>query len=298
VRAALLLLALPIPAGATFAQAPPSAGLWRVAAASLTTPAALSAGATAPFWNPAATAPGNLVAGFQIVETSDVVGLRGLLVAVTKVVGPRIEAGLVLARMDVRDLVRTTTSPSGTLGSIPVYDQMVAGRVRARLAGVQVGAMLRLHDSRFDFIRDGGVTVDLGARYELTSRLVIAGTTHFLPADLGGEETTDYYAGVEYVVVRAARLAGVTTRIMARYGLSYRPSGDVEHALGGGASFADHVRVDVLLAREQAYGDAAWRPAFGVEILIGRYGVTFARSLGINDVGGTYRIGLDVAFIE
>jgi hypothetical protein len=31
---------------------------------------------------------------------------------------------------------------------------------------------------------------------------------------------------------------------------------------------------------------------------VGRYAVSFARSVGINDVDGTYRIGLDVELLR
>lgn len=296
-RATVLLLFTLSP-GTIAGQAPPSAGLWRVAAASLTAPAALVDGATAPFWNPAAASPANLGAGVQILETSEVLGLRGLLAAVTKSLGRHAQVGLVFGRMDVRDLVRTTTSPNSVGGSIPVYDQMVGGRVRATLTGVDVGALVRVHDARFDVVRESGFTLDLGVRVAPTSRLVLAAATHFLPADLSERANTDYYAGAEYLLTRGIRIADLPTRVSGRYGASIRASGDVEHTLGVAATFADHVRIEGAVVRELAFGDAAWRPGFGLDVHIGRYAITFARALGINDVGGTYRFGVDVAFIR
>lgn len=280
------------------AQAPPSANLWRVAAASLTSPAALAQGATAVFWNPAAAEPTRLSVGVQVIETSEVLGLRGIVGAVTTSLGPRVQLGVVAGRMDIRDLVRTTSSPISTGGSIPVYDQMIGGRVRVTLAGLELGGLVRAHDSRFDALREGGVTMDLGVRYRPFPHVQVAAATHFLPVDLSERENTDYYFGAEYAFTDAVSVAGLPTTILGRYGLSVRPTGDVEHALGAGAGFGSHVFVDGFVVRESAFGDVAWRPAFGIDIVIGRYAITFARSVGINDVGGIFRIGLDVDFIR
>ncbi len=292
---AAFLALVPVPAPA---QAPPSASVWRVAAASLTTPAALAGGATGPFWNPAASDWDDLAAGIQVVQTSNVLGLTGILAGVTKSLGPRAQVGAVVARMDVRDLVRTGSSPTATLGSIPVYDQMFGAHLRARLPRLDVGALIRFHDARFDFIREGGVTVDLGARANPHPRVLVAVATHFLPVNLSERENTDYFAAVEYLITPSVSVAGLRTRFTGRYGLSWRPSGDLEHGVGAGAVFEDAVRVDAVLVRETAFDDAAWRPGFGLEIAVGRYAITFARSQGINDVGGTFRLGIDVVFIR
>jgi hypothetical protein len=200
--------------------------------------------------------------------------------------------------MDVRDLVRTTSSPTTTMGSIPVYDQMFAGQVRAKLSRLEFGALVRIHDARFDFLRESGMTIDVGLRYAPTARLLIAAATHFLPVNLSERANTDYYAGVEYIVARRASVAGLDTKVAGSYGLSLRASGDVEHTVAAAATFAELIRVDGSVVRETAFGDAAWRPGFGVHIQIGRYALTFARSVGINDVAGAYRVGLDVDFIQ
>jgi hypothetical protein len=280
------------------AQAPPSASLWRVAAASLTTPPALASGATGAFWNPAVASPAGLQAGLQIVRTSDVLGLNGILAGVTKSLGRHAHAGVLLGRMDVQDLIRTTSSPTSAMGSIPVYDQMFAARASVVLASLQVGALVRVHDARFDVIRESGVTVDLGLRYAPTRRLLVAAATHFLPVDLSERENTDYYAGAQYAFAQGTAVAGIKTSVVGRYGLSYRASGDIEHAVAVGTMLADFLGIDASIVRETAFGDSAWRPGFGVEIRIGRYVVTFARTEGVNDLSGTYRVGLDVDFIR
>lgn len=297
VRNATLLLVL-LWASPSAAQAPPSASLWRVAAAALTAPPALASGATGAFWNPAATSAADLQGGLQIVRTSDVIGLTGILAGVTKSLGRHARAGVIVGRMGVRDLVRTTSSPTSVTGSIPVYDQLVGGRANVTLGGFQAGAMIRVHDARFDVIRESGVTLDLGVRYQPTQRLLVAAATHFLPVDLSAVENTDYYAGAQYVIAQDVPVAGIETTVEGRYGVSYRVSGDLEHAMALGTMLAGVVRVDASIVRERAFGQAVWRPGFGVEIGIGRYVITFARTDGVNDLGGTYRVGLDVDFIR
>src|SRR5262245_36187801 len=116
----LLNLLLAVPAVAE--QAPPITDLWRVGATTLARPAALETGPAALFWNPAA--PQNragLAAGIQVVETPDVVGLSGLFAGVTREVRRNVMLGLLLSRIEIRDLVRTTSSPISQEGEIPVY---------------------------------------------------------------------------------------------------------------------------------------------------------------------------------
>jgi len=293
VRALTLTLLGGLLAGSAEGQAPPSTAIWRVVAASLPVPPALAGGATAGFWNPAASHEARLTAGVEILQTSDVLGLAGIVGGVTMSLGRHFTVGALVGRVQVDDLVRTTTSPTTVVGSIPVYNQMVAGGVRIGFDRVRVGALLRVHDARFDTIREGGATADVGVRIQPVPHLAVAVATHFLPVDLGKDGSTDYYFGAEYEVT-GLRTAGLRTAIVARYGTAYRPSGDLEHSVSAGVRFEDHVRIDGVLARESAFGRGAWRPGIGLELRVGRYAVSFARSVGINDVDGTYRIGLDV----
>ncbi len=279
-------------------QAPPSTAVWRVVAASLPIPVALADGAaTAAFWNPAASHRARLAAGIDVLQTSDVLGLAGIIGGAAVTLGRRVTVGVLVGRVQVDDLVRTTTSPTTVVGSIPVYNQMVAGGARVGFDRVRVGALLRVHDSRFDTIRESGVTADVGVRVEPVRHLVLAVATHFLPVDLGKQGSTDYYFGAEYEFA-GPRTAGLRTAILTRYGAAYRPSGDLEHSVSAGVRFEDHVRIDGVLARESAFGRGAWRPGIGLELRVGRYAVSFARSVGINDVDGAYRIGLDVEILR
>lgn len=295
-RAALLLSLVP---AASLAQAPPSADLWRVAATSLTGPAALEAGPTGVFWNPAAERGlSRLGVGGEVIETSDVVGLSGFVVGVRHVVRPWLTLGVVVARLEVRDLVRTTTSPASELGSIPVFEQMAGLSVGSGIGPVRLGGLLRVHDARFDALDESGATVDVGLRLTLGPRLTLAAATHFLPVNLTSQSTTDYYMGAEYVFLRSSSVAGAPLRIVGRYGASYRPTGDLEHGFGVGAILGERLHVDAMLVGESAFGRRAWRPALGVVLEVGRYRVAVARGSGLRDLGATYRIGLDVAVLR
>jgi len=157
----ILFVALGTAPAPLFAQAPSAADLWRVTATSLSTPAALETGVTAAFWNPAAPVrDASLAAGVQVVQTPEALKMGGVLVGADKALGAGWRVGLLYGRIDVRDLVRTTTSPSSEDGSIPVYEQLLGLRTSYRHGALAVGAMLEMHDARFDTERDGGLTLD------------------------------------------------------------------------------------------------------------------------------------------
>lgn len=284
--------------GRAHAQAPAAAELWRVAAISLSRPAALVGGPAGTFWNPAAGSNRRLAFGAQVVHTSDVVGLSGFLVAADHRVTRTLRVGAVAGRLEVRDLVRTTTSPNSVEGSIQVYEQTVG--VGLVLGGpvVRLGALVRVHDGRFDRFSDQGVTADFGLVSQPLPRLTLAAATHFLPLALSEEATTDYYGGTEYVVLDRDDLAGAPTRIALRYGLSLRNTGDLEHDLGVGVTLHHQFFADLALTHESAFGQGAWRPGVGVALQVGRYRIAAARGSGLNDLGSTWRVGVDIEFAQ
>jgi hypothetical protein len=305
---ALLLLPLAV---AARAQAPASADLWRLAAATLAGPAALEAGATAAFWNPAGAWSGaRAVAGAQVLETPDVLGVGGLILGV----GYRLSSGLasqiLVARTDVSDLIRTTTSPNSDLGDIPVYEQQVGVGLALRRGAATGGAMLRFHNAQFDTERDNGLTLDLGGRLTL-GRCSVAAATHFFPVDVSNRDVTDYYAGGECQPLSPG-IWGAKSRVFLRYGVSAR-RGCAECGVGAGGGMRGttlehtgaigleldrHFRVDAALTREVGYAEADWRPVLGVWFNVGRYVVSAARSSGLGGLGATYRIGLDVEVLR
>lgn len=297
-RPALLFASLWIgfPAGLS-AQAPPAADLWRVATTSVAIPTPLQTGATGMFWNPAAVAAHDLLAvGADAVLTSEVLGLSGLLAATSfRIPGP-LRAGVVAGRVEIRDLVRTTTSPDGTDGSIPVYEQFVGIDVGVSHAWLQAGIGLALHESRFDVVSRSGFTIDAGLQARPLDRLTLAASTHLLPLDLSNDANTEYLAAAAYSVIDRNPAEGMQLSASARYGVAYQARGAWEHTLGLGAELARRVVVDVALASESSVTERVWRPSLGLGIRFGGYTVEFGHGLGANDVGGTTRIGLDIRF--
>jgi hypothetical protein len=70
-------------------------------------------------------------------------------------------------------------------------------------------------------------------------------------------------------------------------------TGDVEHSIGVGIAVGQPLRLDGMLTSESAYGSRAWRIGVDVAIAFGHYGVAVARGSSLNDLGATYRIGLE-----
>jgi hypothetical protein len=297
-RSICLLLSLSVCWCHAHGQAPQSASLWRVATASLTSPPALQTGPAGAAWNPAAAVDETgLSAAVHIVQTSDVVGLSSIVVGVTRSVGQHMNLGFSGGRTDVRDLVRTSSSPASE-GKIPVYTQFLGLAGQYETSGFVIGALFRFHNAQFNFEREHGFTLDFGARYSPSSRLVIAAATHFLPIDLSGQETTDYYAGLEYVVLPRLSIGGVGAQILASYGVTYVAAERLEHMIGTGLALSSHFRLDASIVRETGYVASAWRPAVAVSVLVGKYQLGMARSNGINDLGATYRVALDAAILR
>lgn len=275
------------------AQAPQLADLWRLSAASLAGPAALEVGATAAFWNPAAAQSDvRLRAGVQVLETPDVLSISGLLGGVNYRVSPTISTQILVGHMGASDLIRTTTSPASEPGAIPYYEELLGFGAALHRGPLSAGALLAGHDALVDVDRSVGLTLDAGLRLALP-RLVLAAATHFFPVNGTDRRVTDYYAGAEYRVA-APRLWGAPARVLLRYGLSTGERTGPEHGGGVGLALADHFRLDASLVRERGYADAAWRPTVGVHFRAGRYSIAAARATGLNGIGASYRVGLDV----
>jgi hypothetical protein len=276
------------------AQAPPTADLWLVATSSLATPPALEDGATATLWNPAARMDGRVAFGLSVIQPPDVLGLTGLALAGGYRLAGGVQITALIARIHARDLVRTTTSPTSQPGAIAVYDQLGALGVGFEHSAFRIGAQLRVHDSRFDVIRERGVTMDLGLQVRVLPRMRVAAATHFLPVNLAQTPATDYYAGAEFDVLQpgAQGLVGVTPR----YGLTVHADGGADHHGGVGIRIGRPFRFDTMLSREARSGNAVWRPAFALQLRIGPYAIGATRGSGVNDIGATYRVVLDVGF--
>lgn len=279
-------------------QAPRSANLWRVTAASLTSPPALQIGPVGMAWNPAACIDESGLSGaVHIVQTSDVLGLSSVLVGLSRSAGRNGRVGLSGGRIDVRDLVRTSSSPNSE-GTIPVYAQYLGLGGRFESHGLAIGGLLRLHNAQFDLEREHGFTLDFGARYRASSRLVVAAATHFLPIELSGRETSDYYAGLEFTAIPGVTIGRVAAQVLTRYGVTYKAAEKLEPMIGGGLTLGGHFGLDASMVREAGYLTGGWRPAVAVFFIVGKYQLEVARSNGLNDLGATYRIGLDAAIVR
>ncbi len=290
-RLVLLGCILMVPARTSALQAPPTADLWRVAAATQTTPPALASGPVGAMWNAAAPAAPFAIS-LEVLQTSDAVGLSGFAAGLSHG-GAVWTAGVVLGRMQVRDLVRTTTSPNSELGGIPVYEQFLGTKLGVTRGPIDAGALLAVHDERFDLLGGQGITFDVGMRYAPLSTLRVAAATHFFPVDFTSRHTTDYYVGVEYEPL-AASPSGSPTRLLARYGATFRSTGPSDHMVSAGISVGGVFDFDVSVTRQAAYNTVAWQPAVSIALQIGRYHISAARGSGVNDIGGSYRLGMHV----
>jgi hypothetical protein len=290
-------VALLLPAAPLSGQAPDLTLLWRVNGGVLTTPAPLQAGPIGVFWNPAAvgSTPG-LAFGLEVLQTPDVVSMSSVLGGVTYRVGRALSLGVSAGRISVGDLVRTTTSPESEQGSIPVYTQFLGAAVGTAVGPLALGAQLRVHDARLDTQKDDGVTLDVGVQARPLSGLTIAVASQFATPAFAATATAAYSAAAEYRIA-AGRLWGGRVAVLGRYGVELRGSGELEHMASAGVGLADRLRVDVALLRADAYGSATWQPVVGVELQIGRYVVGVARGNGLNGVGATYRISLNVGVL-
>jgi hypothetical protein len=293
-RLSVLLLASPLaPLAGLPAQSAPGAELWRVAAATLPLPPALTTGATASFWNPAQSLGATGQVGLDLIQGADAVGASGVMAGVRLRVKRVGSLGLVYGRMGLSDLVRTSDSPDPTGASIPFYDQALKMVWSATLHGFTAGAGLVYHETRFD-----GATIDrwgleLGLVQQVGSRLRLAASAPGLRR-VGSDPAQDLHAGVEFLVWRGALWQGAPGAVRMRYGLSGGHPGAIDHQFGAGLEVGQVVSVDAELAREGTYGNPVWRPVAGLQVAVGRYRVMFARDGGVSDVGAAYRVGLQV----
>ena len=283
------LVTHPLPAS----QAPQGANLWRLAGTALARPPALVGGSTGKLWNPSPLLDGQgTTIGVQVLQTPDVIGLNGAIAGITAGLGPHWEVAAIGGRMDVEDLVRTSTSPVSD-GTIPIYTQFIGTTIGIRTGILSVGALVALHDTRFDLDHSNGVTTDLGIRVMPIERFTISAATHWFPADWSNQENTDFFVGAQYAI-REAPIWGARARVTARYGLTAHRNADVDHAVGLGLVLDDQFAVDGAWARETAFGNSEWRPELAVAIRIGHYTIAVGRGGGISGLGPTYRVGLDL----
>lgn len=289
------VIALLLCPGVLRAQAPDWAAMWRVPATTLERPAPLITGPAGTFWNPAAVADGRgLAFSVEVVQTPQAVGMSGVIAAATQQIGRHLGVGIVVGRIAVQDLVRTTTSPNSVGAGIPVYSQFAGATAGTSAGPVKVGVALRVHDARLDALRDGGITADVGLQVRPVGSLTLAAATHFASPTLSRSAPADYYAAAQYGIATTS-VWGSRARINLRYGISYSQPLGLDHVLSAGLALDGRFWLDWGWTREQGYGSASWRSTLGVAFRTGRYTIGLARANPLSQVGATYRLALTVS---
>src|SRR5882672_271483 len=280
----LLLLAAPRAPG----QQATGTTLWRVAATTLTTPPALALGPAAAMWNPAQTDDSaRLQLALEAIQTPASVDATGIIAAVRIPAGSIGQLGLLYGRVGLSDITQTIDSPDPTGTSVPVYTFAVGATWSRLVGGTSVGATLAFHETRLD-VAPG--------RLLFGDRLRVAAATHFFSSLKTNDPAQDIYAGLEGRIWQGP-VSRNRVVVRGRYGIAFAHGFGADHQLGVGAEVAKTVGLDLMVSREGGYGDGThWRPAAGLRLVIGKYRVTLARDAGVNDLGSTYRVGVDMRF--
>lgn len=287
-----LILTLTGNGSALAGQASAGTELWRLAAVTLPTPPVLATGAAASFWNPAQPAAEAARLGVDLIQTPQAVGATGVIAGLQFPLRSVGTLGFLYARMGVGDLVRTSDSPDPNGESIPYYSQSASFIWSRSIGHTTVGAGLTYHDTRFDGVRLNRWTLDAGLVQHVGGRLRLAAATRGFQR-LGPDPAQDVYAGLQYRFWRGTLWGTTPGTLVARYGLTFGHPGGADQQFGAGLDIGAPVSLDVVLAREASYGNAAWRGAAGVRVAVGRYRLSFARDGGVSDLGSAFRVGLE-----
>lgn len=271
--------------------------LWRVAGTTLATPPALALGPSAALWNPAQTEDSaRLQLGVEAIQTPSAVDATGVIATMRVPAGKLGQVGLLFGRVGLSDISQTVDSPDPTGSGIPVYT-LALGGTWARLIGrTSLGATLAFHETRLDVSRADRWTLDVGAsRALLGDRVRLAAATHFFSSLRTNDPAQDIYAGVEGRIWSGPASPNRVV-VRGRYGISFAHGYTADHQFGAGAEFGKTFAVDLLLAYEGSYSASSWRPVGGLRLAVGKYRVTIARDAGVNDLGSSYRVGVDMRF--
>ncbi|HKA59407.1 MAG TPA: hypothetical protein VKD28_12395 [Gemmatimonadales bacterium] len=272
--------------------------LWRVAAATVPTPAALALGPAAALWNPAQRSDSaRVIVAVEAIQTPAAVDATGIITTVRLPVRKIGELGLIYGRVGLSDISQTSDSPDPSGTSIPVYTFAVGGTWSRRVAGTDMGATVAFHETRLDTQRGDRVTFDVGASRAFSGDLLrIAAATHFFSSLSVDDPSQDIFGGVE-VRVWQGQVSGERAVMRGRYGIAFAHGFTADHQLGIGFEFAKSFNFDFMVAHEGSYGsESGWRPVAGARIVIGKYNLTLARDGGVNDIGAAYRVGIDARF--
>ncbi len=272
-------------------QGSAGAELWRLAAVTLPLPPALATGAAAAYWNPAQTDDAAQL-GADLVQTPQAIGATGLMAALRVPAGRVGTIGFLYARMGLGDLIHTTDSPDPDGASIPFYTQRAAFTWGRRFGHSTLGAAVSFQNTKLDGTTADRWSLDIGITQYIGDRIRLAAATRGLRR-VGSDPMQDVSGGIEYQLWRGTLWRTTPGAVLARYGVGAGHPGGVDHQVGLGLNVGTPVSLDLVLAREASYGNAAWRGAAGVRVAVGRYRMSFARDGGISDLGSSFRVGLE-----
>src|SRR4051812_25751714 len=271
--------------------------LWRLAGTTLATPPALATGPSAAIWNPAQTEDGaRLQLGIEAIQTPSAVDATGIIATIRIPAGKLGQLGLIYGHIGLSDVTQTVDSPDPTGSTVPVYTFALGATWSRLVDGTSLGATLAFHQTRLDVARAERWTMDVGAsRPLLGDRLRLAAATHFFSSLRANDPSQDMYAGIEGRIWSGAMSANRVV-VRGRYGLSFGHGFTADHQFGAGAEFGKIAAFDLMLAHEGSYGPGSWRPVGGLRLTIGKYRLTLAHDTGVNDLGSSYRVGVDMRF--
>ena len=235
-----------------------------------------------------------MTGGLDIIQAPSDVAASGFVGALHVRAGVLGHIGLLYGRMQMADLVRTTTSPEPT-GGIPYYTHVVGVNWTKRMNGTILGATIGAQRHHLDQSETSGWTIDMGARHTIGEVLRLAAATHLLSSN-GTWGMGDVYGAVGLRVWRDTPRQGSERRpavMELRYGFALLPGYAADHMLGAGLD-VNVLGIDFMVAREGGFTEEGWRPVGGIRVDLGMYRLTIARDAGLGDIGSAYRVGLEV----
>ena len=279
------------------AQEDAGTALWRVAGQTLALPPALVQGTAGAFWNPAQPHPARFSIALDGVQGATAIGATGVVAAARARLGRLGAVGVLYGRMQINDLVRTSTSPIPDPGVIAYHTQVV-GVTWARSVGrATLGATGGHHSTALDATHQGRWTLDLGASLPVGSRVRVAGATHFFSRLDAADPAQDVYLGVEVLAWRGVPWDGAPeTSVHARYGTAVAHGFTADQHVGVGFALGPLVTVDLLASYEGGYAAGGWQPIAAIGFRVSDYRVTVAANPGAAGLGPAFRVGLDVSF--
>jgi hypothetical protein len=273
------------------------AALWRVAGQTLAVPPALAQGTTGALWNPAQQTSTRFAAGLEAVQGATAVGATGLVAAARARLGRLGAVSVLFGRMQIGDLVRTSTSPIPDPGTIAYHTQVV-GVAWARAVGrATVGVTGARHTTNLDDRRQGRWTVDAGASIPIGARVRVAGATHFFSRLDTADPAQDVFLGVEVRAWQGVPWDGAPpTLVVGRWGTALAHGFTADQHVGVGVALGRVATVDLLASYEGGYAAGGWQPVAAVGVAVAGYRVTVAANPGAAGLGPAFRVSLDVGF--